>query len=480
MRKFIARFKQSPLFSTVYVLGSALSVASIMLVAIFIHVKTASIYPEHSRNELLYINYATAEVNGRKYTFHLGYALKEALQHELEDLGAVAAQDICTLNTIVVDNKRHDNIVVKNFDHNIGKVYDFDLLEGEFFTAEDCRMQSNKIMISDRLARRVFGSDRNVVGRKFYLDSSSQMGFRPDPYYEQTREGYSYEVCGVFREGSKLLSNSFAEAIVPMPVPWYKMTIENGNTTIDILPAKEREIVGTYSLVIKPNQGVSREQVKAVADNAVERLRGEIESGGIYTGTNGNFGKTGNSFQMISMGIDPEMGLKLDIGTWPRPSLQMELGNTEDPDEEFNPLSFTRLYGILMLILLLVPALNLSSLIAGNMDAKLSELSIRKAFGAPRRKLLGQLINENLWLTGSGTIAGIILAWIGVALWKDWLFAGPDGTLSTGDVLLDPAMLFAPQVFIAAVAICVTLNLAAAIIPAWMALRRPIIYGLKN
>ena len=77
---------------------------------------------------------------------------------------------------------------------------------------------------------------------------------------------------------------------------------------------------------------------------------------------------------------------------------------------------------------------------------------------------------------------GVILAWVGVLLWKEWLFTGvgsAGGELTTADILLDPAMLFAPKVFIAAIVICVILNLLSSLIPAWWALRRPAIDAIK-
>ena len=49
-------------------------------------------------------------------------------------------------------------------------------------------------------------------------------------------------------------------------------------------------------------------------------------------------------------------------------------------------------------VLLLVPALNLSGLVAARMRRRLAEMGVRKAFGATRRTLLTQVISENLLL----------------------------------------------------------------------------------
>ena len=39
-------------------------------------------------------------------------------------------------------------------------------------------------------------------------------------------------------------------------------------------------------------------------------------------------------------------------------------------------------------------------------------------------------------------------------------------------------MLFAPAVFLCALLVCVVLNLLSALVPAWMSLRKPIVYSL--
>lgn len=53
-------------------------------------------------------------------------------------------------------------------------------------------------------------------------------------------------------------------------------------------------------------------------------------------------------------------------------------------------------YGIMILIILLVPAINLSGLTNTRMRRRLEELGIRKAFGATRNELVWQVLNE-IW-----------------------------------------------------------------------------------
>ena len=68
-----------------------------------------------------------------------------------------------------------------------------------------------------------------------------------------------------------------------------------------------------------------------------------------------------------------------------------------------------RLWGGLVLIFLLVPALNLCAMISTRMENRLPEMGICKAFGADRGRLLRQILIENLILTCLGGAAGLML-----------------------------------------------------------------------
>lgn len=59
----------------------------------------------------------------------------------------------------------------------------------------------------------------------------------------------------------------------------------------------------------------------------------------------------------------------------------------------------------MIVILLLVPAINLSSMTLSRMRKRMSEIGVRKAFGATANVLLRQVFYENLLLT---LIAGAV------------------------------------------------------------------------
>ena len=124
-------------------------------------------------------------------------------------------------------------------------------------------------------------------------------------------------------------------------------------------------------------------------------------------------------------------------------------------------------------MLLLVPALNLSGMISGRMEKRLPEIGVRKAFGATSCVLFSQIIWENLILTVIGGCLGLIISYGMVLLSKNWLLtllddnvtALPDGV----GVSITPQML-----------LCVVINLFSAVIPAYLSLRKDIVYSINK
>ena len=133
-----------------------------------------------------------------------------------------------------------------------------------------------------------------------------------------------------------------------------------------------------------------------------------------------------------------------------------------------------------ILLLLFVPALNLSSMVASRMERRLPEMAVRKAFGAKRRTLLAQVIMENLVLTLVGGLVGLCLAWAALYGWRDWVFYAfsEDSTLMDTVPVLKGEMLFGPAVFGIALLVCCVLNVLAATVPAWLSLRKPIVESM--
>lgn len=127
---------------------------------------------------------------------------------------------------------------------------------------------------------------------------------------------------------------------------------------------------------------------------------------------------------------------------------------------------------IILLVLLLVPAVNLTGFSLSRMRKRMSEIGIRKAFGAKRHVILFQVLYENMLTSLIGGLLGLILSYPMVLWLRHWLLGIPPG----GEV---PAGTMLPlPVFLMTFLVCILLNLLSAGIPAYRAAKMSIVDSL--
>lgn len=128
----------------------------------------------------------------------------------------------------------------------------------------------------------------------------------------------------------------------------------------------------------------------------------------------------------------------------------------------------------IFVVLLLVPAINLSGLSLSRIKRRMAEIGVRKAFGAKRYTILLQVLYENLVTSLIGGVIGLLLSYLVVYQMKEWLLNLPaESAIPVGALISWP-------VFIGVFAVCVLLNLLSAGIPAYQASRLPIINSLTQ
>ena len=137
-------------------------------------------------------------------------------------------------------------------------------------------------------------------------------------------------------------------------------------------------------------------------------------------------------------------------------------------------------YLLALLIVLLVPSLNLCGLSNSRMQQRISELGVRKAFGATRGVLIRQILNENLVLTLIGGAVGLAFSYLAVYGMRTWLFTNNQNIGTSGDFDLSMSVLFSPTVFCLAFLFCLVINLLSAGLPTWLAARHTIVDSLND
>ena len=427
LRQAWALLKQNPLFSGLYIVGTGLAIAMTMIVAEIYYVKLAPVYPEENRGRTLYITSARFQADGSQYWASLSYRALQDWVLGLENAEVISAtkSDLFAEKCYIQPADRSGDFhpATKLTDPQFFRIYPLRFLEGAPFTESDLRSGLMRAVITDDLSRRLFGTVEGVVGRTFSLN------------YVECR------VCGVVKSGSYLTEKSYAQVYLPYSVvPGYADPL-----------TPRFPYVGQFNVTFLVKD-----------DTQAEALRAEVKD--------------------VTRRLNLEHKDEWEMDLWEQPtSHQLSVFNPY-PSDEFDFWAKVRYFGLILLVLLLVPSLNLSGMIASRMESRLAEMGVRKSFGARRSGLLSQVMWENLVLTLLGGALGLLVAWLVLYVGREWIFMLlEDYAMPVPEeavAYVSGEMLFAPLVFLCALVLCVLLNLLSALLPAWMSLRKPIVNSL--
>ena len=170
--------KQNKLFSMLYIVGTGLAIAMTMIMAVVYYVKIAPVYPEANRMNTLYLSNSKFTQGSGNNTRTMQWAVSyKALQdwfYPVENALVVSAElhnDLSENSYIQPADRSGDfPVMVKLTDPAFFKIYSFQFLEGSPFTASDLASGISTAVVTDDLARRLFGTTEEVVGRSFSLN----------------------------------------------------------------------------------------------------------------------------------------------------------------------------------------------------------------------------------------------------------------------------------------------------------------------
>lgn len=427
IRQALALMREEKLYSAMYIAGTALAIAFVMLIAEVYYVKVADIEPEVHRSTTYYLDGMRNKDGEFRIICHDLYRdvfqkmqTPECMTGVLDPTGMRVAFDIMQADSI------HEEAVKgKLTDTGFFRLYQFNFTEGAPFTQDDFDSGRNMVVITEEMRDQFFGHGQKAVGQTLTLNR------------------LSYRICGVVETPSALTEKCAADVWMPytaLPysimvdglVLWYTQVYLDFDMTLTFsVPADKRD---AFLQELKTIEARYNAVHKDDPVNMTARLQSHYET--VWDDIGSVFNDGGNElFWYVTPAI---------------------------------------------ILLLLVPALNLSGMVASRMERRLPEMAIRKAFGAKRRTLLGQVIMENLVLTLLGGVVGLCLAWAALYGWRDWVFYvfSDSSNLYDAVPLLKGEMFFGPAVFVIALLICCVLNVLAAMLPAWLSLKKPIVESM--
>ena len=442
IRQALALIREEKLFSSIYIVGTALAIAFTMVMAVVYYIKLAPIYPERNRARTIYFEGLRIEAdNGAKgQTGFSAQAYEEWFKRSPNIeycsptlLAAGTGKTLGKCHSFVVRGKDDYLDVVRNqVSADFFHIYEYDFVSGRPFTSKEVDDNENVCVISDALAERLFGKGVDAVGKIVEMESGPEV-----------------RVVGVFRGGSQLTPDSYADIIQP-----FMNAVVMGN----------------------PYQGIYSIVATVKDDDHLRALKQELDD--VAARTQQAHPEVLDAF---SFGGDPKRKLVLtrDMETHPMHVLKTE--NREGSLSTVTGWQLVKHYAGILFVLLFVPALNLCGIVAGRMERRSAEMAVRKTFGARRSTLLSQVVTENLVLTTIGGIIGLVLSWLSIYGLRTQILGMffDNSTLSTAPIV-EGEMLFAPTLFIGAFAAVLLLNLLAAVVPAWWSLRKPIVEAMME
>ena len=324
--------KQHRLFTGIYVVGTGLSIALVMTMFIIFYVKFAPIYPEYNRNRMIVLKMMKSYPKDDDKSWNcssVSYDVVKMLQ-ELPHLDAIGAASgsYREYYVEVPDNNEPIGITPLYADAGFWQVFTFRFLYGKPFTQADIDAKRREVVVPVSLARRLFAAD-DVVGRRFKMDAQE------------------YRVCGVVEDVSAATPSTVGDLWMPITLnSWIKSD-------------NSEKLVGSADIYMTAPTATDKEALK-------EEVREVFRK----------FNLAAPKYMNDLMGQpDDYWASTFRVNSCGAPDLASEL----------------RGYLYMLLALLFIPAMNLSGMMSSRMDERLSELGVRKTYGATNGSLIRQV-----------------------------------------------------------------------------------------
>ncbi len=398
--------RTQPVVAWVTLLGTALSIFLIMTMLMMQHVKIIPFAPESNRDRMLYGMFFHLESGNGNGSAHLSADMARRLYSGLEGVEEASffEKDLST-NDLKGPSGKKITGTVRFADDAFWRVFDHTLLSGRYFTADEVAARTRVAVLSESTARELF-NDSSPLGGRFEQNHSE------------------YEVVGVVADVSTLASMACGDVYVPV----------DPDASFD---GDWGSYFGPISVALLVAPGVDKEDVRRQVRDRYVQLDTELAA----DGSRSIYHESPFSQEVIASGVQ---------------------GSNVTPD----PSGGRKLRIIIYVILLLVPAINLSTMLHSRLRHRISELGIRRAFGCTRRRIITDIITENLVVTLTGGIIGLA-AGIAFAMCYDGLYTDTNGNAARPAL----SLLLDWHILLSAFAACFILNIISASVPAWHASR---------
>ncbi len=410
IKKVCYEMKHQRIMVWVSVCGTAIAVFLVMAFFLTDRIRNCSVAPATQRDRIVTGSYLSAEYDGNSLVLSSGLSRELALRL-YSGLDGVEKMSLVKswepLVDVGVKGGKYLSLQPRYVDDVFWKIYDFSFIDGRSFDKAEVDADAKVAVVTVSTARRLF-KDSDVVGREISVGHDR------------------FRIIGVTEDVSPVLRELFGNLYVPF----------NGRNS----DYSSYEGLTNVRLLLKP--GVNPESVKKQVEKRVKAISAADE------------GK--EEYRLVYAG-QPYTNEETLYRT-PQDFI-MDRG-------DFHSTKMWMYYGVF----LIVPAITLGSMTRSRLRHRVSEIGVRRAFGASRKSIMAQLIGENFVITLLGGAIGMVLCLLFMWLLSPYFITMIDYSYMSAleGIYAGPtfSMLFDLRNFVVALVLCFVLNLLCSFFPA--------------
>ncbi len=401
----IAVLKRRKFFTFISLFGISFTLAIIILVATFLDYVLSAGYPDTNRNRELYVSHMqlNSSKNHSQYNGGPSFYFINRYVTTLKTPEKIAIFSNSSATNSYTNNKKK----VNNLRYTNDKFWDvlqFSFTAGKPYGKQQLDNAEKVAVISEETSEAYFTDDAAAVGK--YIET----------------DNVQYRIIGVVKS-LPFSSNVYADMWVP-----YTLTKED---------LKNTGLMGGYSAILLMSSKDDLDKTREEYDQMVSKVpMQDKQFDQMFTFADSYFQSFIRSMHLAE-GTNSGMGIFLSFA------------------------------GIIVLLFLLLPTLNLVNLNISRIIDRSSEIGVRKAFGASSKTLVYQFVIENLILTFLGGILGVVLSFVIIQV------------ANSSNIMPNMVLSINFNVLFVTLLACVVFGLLSGVYPAWRMSRMHVVTALK-
>lgn len=395
-----------PFYTFITLFGITFTLTILMVIASFVDHLIGNHYPEVYRDRSVYISRVKQQDSLRQSTRISPLTFQFLNQYAASLKSADKVGIVNMFNQAnAYSNGQRIKLGVKYANPEFWEVARFDFLEGKPFNEAHIRNRDNVVVISDKLRGQYFGGNGPATGKTIEIDNER------------------FRVIGVVKSVPSTRPMTSGDAYFPY-------TVSKSNY-------EKQGYVGSFVVLATAKTRAGRKAIEEEYAEIIRRIPKPLEEDGMRV------------YHMESEAL---------------PYLESWLSNFIEEDGV--PKFYSALF-LFALIILLLPTINLVNLNISRIVERSSEISIRKAFGAPSSTILWQFVVENMFIALVGGVIALAFTLVVLTMINQsgWI---PNAVL----VINFP-------VFLVSILLCLLFGFISGVYPAWRMSRMPVADALR-